>query len=133
MVTPLARVMAQWVAAGIVAVSAVSVMAAAAVPELAIAAVKSVVPQPTVVMPEIEVRVKSGNTNVMVSDASRGALSSNSSAIEDASDTIGLETRIILVVTAGDMIAVDASTAVAGTLVCDASVAAAVRVLASAF
>jgi hypothetical protein len=134
-VTPVATDKVHCVLAGSVAVppAAVNVSVAVAVPELALAAVNVVVPQPCVSTGDARVpKVKVGSTRATESAAATGAFSAKLYETDDSSHMYGLLTVRMLVLSAGIFTCVDTPIATAAMFVTEAKVTAAVRVLRSA-
>jgi hypothetical protein len=127
-VTPVAIVTLHVTPEDSVAVAADNVTAAPAVPELAVAAVNVVEPQPFVVGVDKDPRVNVGSTTLMVSAAASGALSEKCKEIEDAPEVTEFAITNPLNVTADASIAVDFAIDAAAMFVDEARVIAAVRV-----
>jgi hypothetical protein len=107
-VTPVATVTVHSDPATRVAVAAVRVSVAAVRPELATAPVNVVVPQPAeVVIPAGDAIVKVGSTNAMLSEAARGAFSSNRYDTGVADHVCGVATFNRFTPSTGATVAVD--------------------------
>jgi hypothetical protein len=114
---------------GRVAVAAVRVNVAVAVPELAAEAVNVVELHPLVEGVARDERVKSGNFREIVSDAARGAFSANRKETDEAADVAAVAIVRTLVESTGAESAVDVVIADAAMFDAPANVTAAVRVL----
>ena len=115
-----------------VAVAAVNVNVAVAVPELVMPAVKSVVPQPSVIIFPMVVNVNKGSRSAIVSEASRGAFSSNVYEIAELDQVEGRLIASKLYNKTGDTTAVDVWNGTATISLVAANVTARVRVTSSA-
>jgi hypothetical protein len=131
-VTPVAIVTAHSTSVARVAVAAVSVTFAVAVPEFAAATVNVVVPHPLVTGVANEISVKSGNTNATLSLAFSGAFNLNLYVIDDDAHVTGFAIVSTLFVGAGATTAVDMLIGVATTFADAANATAMVRVFKSA-
>ena len=76
--------------------AAVNVSSAVAVPELASATVKVVLPHPVVAGVAGELNVNSGSTSVMVSEVSRGEFRANMNVIAVGASVTGLASTSLL-------------------------------------
>lgn len=131
-VTPVATVTEHHVEAGRLAVPAVRVMLADAVPEFVGCAANDVVPHPVTVGVDKEPKTKSGNVRRILSPVLIIAFETNANAADDEVAVTGFPKDKLSLVKVGTAIASEAVIETAEISVPEASVRAIVRVLMSA-